>query len=299
MLVVVLAATLVAAAILALRNVRAGRGDRRGALRLSTFVFAVMFVSWFFGESHVATLWEVALVVMAMSWALFAAASSGLAYLAAEPFLRRRWPEVLVTWARVVAGEWRDPLVGRDVLVGCAAGAWAAAIVFVGLLSPEWVGARPELAAVDVLGFPYGVKAVMPLLVWRWAYGIMAALACLFMLLVLRLLVHSQHVATAVFVIGGAAITSAGAAEFWIVFLTALVSTGVFALLLVRFGLLAAVIQFYVFGLFVFFPVTGDLATWYAGASVTAIVVLAALTIFGFTTSLGGRPALGRAAIAE
>jgi serine/threonine-protein kinase len=256
-------------------------------------------VSWVFSESHVATLWEVAMVVMAMSWALFAAACSGLAYLAAEPFLRRHWPEVLVTWARVVAGELRDPLIGRDVLVGCAAGPWAAAVVFVGLLSPEWVHGKPELAAVDLLGFAYGVKAVMPLLVWRWAYGIMSALACLFLLLVLRLLVRSQPVATAVFVIAAAAITSAGASEFWIAFLTGLAQTGVFALTLVRFGLLAAVIQFYVWGLFVWFPLTGDLAAWYAGAGVTALVVLAALTLFGFSAALGGRPALGRAGVVE
>ena len=57
----ILAAMIVGAVVVAQRNVRAGRGDRRGALRLSAFVFAAMFVSWFFGERHVATLWEVAL----------------------------------------------------------------------------------------------------------------------------------------------------------------------------------------------------------------------------------------------
>ena len=81
-----------------------------------------MSVSWFFGERHVATLWEVALLLTALSWALLAAAVCWIGYLAVEPFLRRRWPEVLVTWARLLAGDFRDPLVGRDVLIGCAAG---------------------------------------------------------------------------------------------------------------------------------------------------------------------------------
>ena len=68
-----------------------------------------------------------------------------------------------------------------------------------------------------------------------------------------------------------------------------------FVLLIVRVGLLAAVVTFYVSGLFIFFPVTGNLRAWYAGAGVTALLVLAALALFGFTTALAGRPALGRA----
>ena len=72
-----------------------------------------------------------------------------------------------------------------------------------------------------------------------------------------------------------------------------------FVLLIVRVGLLAAVVAFYVSGLFIFFPVTSNLRAWYAGAGVTALLVLAALTLFGFTTALAGRPALGKAAFDE
>ena len=51
----------------------------------------------------------------------------GLAYLGLEPFVRRRWPGRLVGWARLLAGRWQDPRVGRDVLIGAATGAvWAA-----------------------------------------------------------------------------------------------------------------------------------------------------------------------------
>jgi len=62
-------------------------------------------------------------------------------------------------------------------------------------------------------------------------------------------------------------------------------------------GLLAAVAAFYVSGLFIFFPVTANLRAWSAGAGVTALVVLAALTLFGFTTALAGRQALGKGAL--
>jgi hypothetical protein len=75
--------------------------------------------------------------------------------------------------------------------------------------------------------------------------------------------------------------------------------TGAFILVLLRVGLLAAVAAFYVWGLFVLFPLTWNLDAWYAGSSVAALLDLAALALFGFTTSLGGRPALGKAALEE
>ena len=265
----ILAATVAGTAVFAQRNVRAGRGDRRGALRVSAFVFAAMMISWFFGESHVATLWEVALVVMALSWALLSAAFCWLAYLAAEPFLRRRWPEVLVTWTRLVAGEFRDPLVGRDLLVGCAAGTFLAALGIASLHLPGWLGVPSDLVFADVYGVAYGLQTVVPLLVWRAAQAVMAGLGCLFLLLLLRLALRSRWAAVAAFVLGGGVLGGAGSAHLWIGFLNTAAPLALFLLLLARVGLLAAVVQVYVFGLFVFFPVTGDLSAWYAGAGVT------------------------------
>ena len=36
--------------------------------------------------------------------------------------LRRLWPRTLIAWTRVLSGQFNDPLVGRDVLVGILAG---------------------------------------------------------------------------------------------------------------------------------------------------------------------------------
>jgi len=43
-------------------------------------------------------------------------------YIALEPFVRRRWPQMLVSWTRLLAENLRDPLVARDALIGCALG---------------------------------------------------------------------------------------------------------------------------------------------------------------------------------
>jgi hypothetical protein len=40
-------------------------------------------------------------------------------------------------------------------------------------------------------------------------------------------------------------------------------------------------------------PLTRDLSTWYAGASLSVLLIVVALAGYGFYASLGGRPLLG------
>ena len=44
----------------------------------------------------------------------------GSAYLALEPWVSRLWPHAMITWARLLSGKWRDPVVCRDLLVAIA-----------------------------------------------------------------------------------------------------------------------------------------------------------------------------------
>ena len=39
-----------------------------------------------------------------------------------QAVVRRRWPERIVSWTRLLAGRIQDPMVGRDILIGIAAG---------------------------------------------------------------------------------------------------------------------------------------------------------------------------------
>ena len=65
-----------------------------------------------------------------------------------------------------------------------------------------------------------------------------------------------------------------------------LVVTTFFVLILVRVGLLATVVMFYAGGLLILFPVTIELSRWYAGAGVSALLVLAAMATFGFANAV-------------
>jgi predicted Ser/Thr protein kinase len=110
------------AAFLAVRNLRAGRGDRRGAGRIAAATALAMGVAWMCRAHWV---FDIAmaniLTTNAASW-MMDAALLWLLYIALEPAVRARWPHAIVTWNRVLAGRWSDPLVGSHVLYGALTG---------------------------------------------------------------------------------------------------------------------------------------------------------------------------------
>jgi len=101
------------ASLLAWRNDRQGRGDRRGALRLATFVAVVQMLRSLLRINHVPSIEdELLLVTMSVALALFGGAVIWLFYMAAEPYVRRLWPDSLIAWTRLLDGRFRDPLLG-------------------------------------------------------------------------------------------------------------------------------------------------------------------------------------------
>ena len=74
---------------------------------------------------------------------------------------------------------------------------------------------------------------------------------------------------------------------------------GVTVFLLRRLGLLWLVVVF-VFGSFPpSFPLTTQSSAWYAGISLTGILLMAAMAFYGFYVSLGGQPIFGGAVLEE
>ena len=100
-------------------DLKLGRGDRKGALRIAGFVFAMRSLHWALGGDHVAHPDLLGPLALAFSGATALGLLTWIAYVACELYVRRLWPEALVSWTRVLAGRLRDPLVGRDVLIGC------------------------------------------------------------------------------------------------------------------------------------------------------------------------------------
>jgi hypothetical protein len=78
-----------------------------------------------------------------------------------------------------------------------------------------------------------------------------------------------------------------------------LIVNGVAVFLLIRFGLLALVAAYEFNDFLGSFPLTTQMSSWYAGISLTGILLMAAMAFYGFYTSLGGRPVFGGAVLEE
>jgi serine/threonine-protein kinase len=232
---VLLLGILLSAILLAVRNLRLGRGDRRGALRIACLLFGAMFMSSIVGaDLDLQASTPLGLVISGSGQALLLAVLAWFAYVALEPYMRRRLPHVLISWTRLLSGRVRDPLVGRDVLVG----------VVIGVL----VVLSSQVSQFVVSGEVRSLPPVWPLDGLRFALAsvlnevcrsVMGGLGILLLLFSLTLVVRRQSIAAMLFVLLVAANGAAGsdtpvpAALFSVLSGTALM----FALW--RFGLLA------------------------------------------------------------
>jgi serine/threonine-protein kinase len=108
----------VGSVVLAVWNLRRGRADRYGAWAIAAAAFGLMLACGVFGASHVANFWEMQILARLLSWSCFVAALLAALYLAIEPYVRRHWPNALISWSRFRAGRIRDPLVASHLLIG-------------------------------------------------------------------------------------------------------------------------------------------------------------------------------------
>jgi hypothetical protein len=298
-LAVLLVASVVGGALLARRNLHLGRGDRRGAARLAAFVFAAWVVAVFFGAHHILSSYELWLFVMAL---VLGAAWSGftwLLYIALEPFVRRRWPAALISWSRLLAGGFRDSLVGRDVLVGCLLAAFSVALGRLGWFVPSWLGYAPPQPSSGPRWQFLGARTIISDISLSLGPVLLVPLGILFVLFLLRALLRKEAVAAFAFVLLFTVLFSAGSQFDPVVLVTQLVFWVLAVFLLMRFGLLAWAVQGIFDNLLEQYPLTTHGSAWYAGISLAAILLMAAIALYGFYTSLGGRPVFGGAVLEE
>src|SRR5688572_14840356 len=130
---------------LARRNLRLGRGDRRGATRIALVYFTVSMLLWVFIAHHNGLpVREFNLFSFHLAHAVLDSINLWLLYVALEPVIRRRWPGWIISWSRLLAGDFRDPLVGRDILFGAAIGAVLILIITVSGVLPGLLGQSPR-----------------------------------------------------------------------------------------------------------------------------------------------------------
>jgi hypothetical protein len=274
---------------LARRNLRLGRGDRKGALRLASFLFILYLTANLASLHHVADWGEVSLLARATADALYYSGMVWLLYIALEPYVRRLWPELLISWSRLLSGSIRDPRVGRDILIGGVAGVLLALSAPLQALLPSWLGRTPAPPIPPSLAVLSGVgPAVAQFL---RSFDLFVPVFLLFLILLARVTLRNQWAALG-------AITVLWSALIALQSVNLLLDLAIFApfivlilYVLMRLGLLAMV------GMVVLqvnpLETPVSVSSWYAGASLLQPLVAVALAAFAFHISLAGRPLFG------
>ncbi len=149
--VFLLTAVLAAGALLARRNYRHGRGDREGAFRLAVVMFVMEIGLWLCRSHFVAGFQTFGYLILTISAALLWGGAMWMLYLAIEPWIRRNWPQAIISWSRLISGQLRDPVVGRDILFGVAFGILWLVIFQLSNIPLARMGAAPQLGGLDYL----------------------------------------------------------------------------------------------------------------------------------------------------
>jgi serine/threonine-protein kinase len=280
---VIMPGLLVAGIVLAYRNTKLGRGDRRGAIRTASVVFVAAMIGWLLGATHYASMdQEISRIFERCGEALFQGAVLWVTYLGLEPYIRRFSPDSLIGWTRLISGQWKDPHVGRDLLLGISAGLLMTVIYGLHNLLPPLFG-RPEpipipfdpivlmgfrhvLAAIvfsvgnAVLNAMLGVVGIVTLLILlkrRWAAWV--AGICVFVWPVIQGLFPP-----------GTPLLDLGIGGMIIAVWTAVI---------IRFGLLATIAALATHFMLLRAPLTTQLGPWRAPAGLTYIVVIGGIGV--------------------
>jgi serine/threonine-protein kinase len=294
LILIIVIGCLIGGGLLARRNLRLGRGDRKGAFRLALYVLAISTLGWVLHANHPPTSSVVNGVIpiawlMPVVWSLYTASFLWLFYIAVEPEVRQRWPQRIIAWSRLLAGRVRDPLVGRDLLIGGLVGVSIISINYLSALIPRWMGSAP--AAPRSINFDtlMGGRRLFGMLFSMQVESLVSGFGTMILVLLFYLLVRREWLAVAgvwllltMMRLLGERVDSLSQ-----VFSIA-VGMALFIFVLMRFGLLAGVASQFFIWLWNY-PLTADLTTWYAGSGIFAIVIGVGLAFYGSYTSIARR----------
>jgi DNA-binding winged helix-turn-helix (wHTH) protein len=270
----------IGAGLLAWRNIRLGRSDLRGAFRVAGGAFVCIFLGTVAGNHNVMSFPEFTLLFYAFRDALVTGIIFWLLYMGAEPPLRMRSPQLLKSWDWVLAGRFRHPAVGQDLLIGLAIGILTVAITYA-IPIPFM-----ERYAAKLLPHP---GAYISLWCWRVISGTGGALSYVFVLNLMILIFRRQRVAVAAFVLALTPVITWGYfPPVWVALHVALLLL-VSAWVVLRFGLLCTVAFLYVLEMVYPFPVTTNASAWYAPPALLAMAGVLALALFAFYTTVAGK----------
>ncbi len=271
---------MILAVVLAPINVRRGRIDRTGAYRIAVSSVILTLLGWLFGASLTGYIrYDSQTLLSGLQSAVFVGAVAWCFYLALEPFVRRFWPQALVTWTRLLRGKFDDAELGRDVLVGLTVGVGCNVAAKFGIQILQWLSIDPRPFVGGEPNVILGGRAAVAGLFDCALFAFIEGLFLLMFLFAIRLPIKVKGIAPVLFVLFFTAQFSLFSPEYFAIHLLMWIAA---ALLITRFGLVALICFQFVRHVVEAYPITGDMSTWYAGYSLIPLGVVTALGAYGF-----------------
>jgi hypothetical protein len=278
--------------LLARKNWKNNRCDRKGALRLAWLTLILRSVDWASKVHAVPAEDSIGLFFGAAGEWLIQALVVWILYIALEPAVRARWPHSLVSWTRALADKWGDPQVGSHVLIGAVMGCtiWTAVTLIDTALTPpntldagmnlwaaegtrHWIGANStQFAAalfIGLVGFftIFGFRQML-------RNDIAAAVAASLLFTITRPgIFHEEHLLIMLCV--------------WIALYASLIFT------LLRFGLVATIASVFFINSYQYITIGTEHTGWTTASGLATLTLLIGIAVFAFWKSLGTRELIG------
>ena len=273
-------------AFFAYRNIRMERSDLAGAFRGAALLFVAIAIFTILN-----THWAGDLSWGWNWWQLAVSRSAGLAlqyaalYLGLEPYLRRTWPELLISWSRLLAGGFRNPLVGRDILMGALFGAAAAFLVQLQTALPYWFAIR---SVTPVFNYSHGLTYYVGDLIAGIIDPTLNAFGSLTVLFIALKIFRSKGIS--VLIVGIIwVLFSLQTENPWALLPLSILIAVLMLTCTLRNGVLGLIVALYMRDFIRSHPFTSDFSRWYAPYGVTTLLIALAIALVGFFVAVGGR----------
>ncbi|MFI5121153.1 MAG: hypothetical protein ACHQM4_12100, partial [Thermoanaerobaculia bacterium] len=222
----------------------------------------------------------------------------GLAWLvslALVPYFRRRYPDLLVSWSRLIGGRVDDPLVGRDLLGGLLLGCAAVLINLAVSAAPAFVASGGEtpmpFAATALAGLMGAVGVAGDTLIDT----IMNTVFCVAIVLLGALVLRRKALGIGALWVLVVAF-NAGRENAILEVPAAALTAGLLVVALLRFGVVGVAAS-NLANLLLYAPLTLDLSAWYAAYGLFFVLLVAAFAVWGFWAARGGGALISEAAL--
>jgi hypothetical protein len=147
-------------------------------------------------------------------------------------------------------------------------------------------GGAPHPGGIDAL---LGMRYIAAGFVGQLAGSVGSAFGSFFLMFLLRVVLRKQWLAAAAFVALWVAYQSLASGELWVIPFEVAVYA-VFAMLILRYGIVPLIVSILTADCLLNAPITLDFSSWYIASSLVCLLVFLGIAFYGFRCTVAGKP---------